>query len=350
MRRRTFLKVATASTMSMLAAPHVSAQNKKFAGITLRCGGWGGLYDETLRKYVAAPLEEKTGLKVEITASTQAADLVKLVVNEKSPPFDVYQADSAYMVEALKADLVRKVQEADVPNIKRILPGFREYGDYGIPYSVFTYIPLFNSKQVDKPLRTYTDLTRPDLKGRLALPAPTFDTWSVYLLALAEENSGSISNMEPAYTLLKQAKPNILALAQSTVAMIQMLENGEASACVISDARGHELRAKGLPIVNVYPPQGIYGATSYMNVVKNTKYPEAAFAFLNQMLSDESMLGLPRTLRLGVTTDVKVPDEIAKDLTFNSPERIALKKKVDWQKWMADRSVRIERINKILRD
>lgn len=349
MKRRTFLKLATATTMSTLAAPYVHAQDKKFAGITLRFGGWGGLYDETIQKYVAAPLEEKTGLKVQITAGTQSADLVKLVANKENPPFDVYQADSAYMVEALKADLVQEVKEVDVPNIKRILPGFREYGEYGIPYSIFTYIPIYNSQLVEQPLTTYTDMTRTDLKGRLALPAATFDTWNLYLLALAEESGGSIVNMEPAYTLLEQAKPNILALAQSTVAMVQMFENEEASAGVISDARGHELRTKGHPIVSVYPPQGIYGATSYMNVVKNAKYPEAAFAFLNQMLSDEGMLGLPRTLRLGVTTDVKLPDEIAKDLTFNSPERIALKKTVDWEKWMADRSTRIERINKIVR-
>ncbi|WP_420969449.1 extracellular solute-binding protein [Bradyrhizobium sp. B120] len=349
MKRRTFLKLATATTMTALAAPYVQAQNKKFAGVTLLVDGWGGLYDETIQKYVAAPLEERTGLKVQITAGTQAADLVKIVANKKNPPFDVYQADSAYMLEALKADVIEKVGEAEVPNIKRILPGFREYGDYGVPYNTFSMIPMYNSRLVKRPLTTYTDITRPDLKGRLALPAPISATWNLYLLALAEENGGSVSDMEPAYKLLEQAKSNILALTQSTVAMVQMFENEEASAGVISDARGYELRSKGHPIESVYSPHGIYGATSYMNVVKNAKHPEAAFAFLNQALSDEGMLGLPQVMRFGVTTDVKLPGAIANELTFNSPERIALKKTVDWEKWMADGSTRIERINKILR-
>ncbi|TIX46376.1 MAG: extracellular solute-binding protein [Mesorhizobium sp.] len=349
MKRRTFLKLATATTMSALAAPYVRAQDKKFAGVTLRVGGWGGLYDETIQKYVAAPLEERTGLKVEMTAGTQSADLVKMVANRENPPYDIYQADSAYMVEALKADLIREIKESDVPNIKRILPRFREYDEYGVPYSVFTYIPVFNSEQLEKPITTYTDLARPDLEGMITLPAATFDTNCLYLLGMAEENGGSISDMEPAFKLLEKAKDNIVALGQSTVAMIQMFENGEVAAGVMSDARGYEMRAKGLPIVSVMPPQGIYGATSYMNIPKNAKNPEAALAFLEQMLSDEGMLGLPRSMRLGVTTDVKLPADIAKDMTFNSPERLALKKNVDWEKWMADRSSRIERINKILR-
>ncbi|ANW03068.1 hypothetical protein LMTR13_25885 [Bradyrhizobium icense] len=73
------------------------------------------------------------------------------------------------------------------------------------------------------------------------------------------------------------------------------------------------------------------------------KYPEAAHAFAEQLLSDEDMSGLPQALGIGVTTDVKLPEEIQMSLVYNSPERVALKKEVDWQKWMADRSARIER-------
>ena len=188
-----------------------------------------------------------------------------------------------------------------------------------------------------------------DLAGRAVVPSPTLDTTSLYLLGLAEENGGSISDMEPAFKMLAAAKPNIFALAQTTVAELQMFQNEEAYAGIFWDGRAHELRTKGVPIVTVVPPKGIYSITVYMHVVKGMKYPEAAHAFAEQLLSDQGMLGIPLALRYGVTTEVSLPEEVRKDLLFNSPERNALKKKVDWQKWIADRSTRIERVNKIIR-
>jgi len=349
MKRRTFLKVATAAAASALPAPYVHAQSKKFAGITLRVNGFGGLYDEALTKSVAKPLEDKYGLKVQFIAGTQSTDLVKLIANRDNPPFDLFQGDSAYMVELVKAGVIEEIKASDVPNIRRVLPAFREYGDYGAPYSVATVVPVYNSKYIKQPLTSYSDIARPDLKDRAVIPTPTLDTTSLYLLGLAEENGGSISNMEPAFKILAAAKPNIVALAQTTVAELQMVQNEEVYAGIFWDSRAHELRTKGFPIVTVIPPNGLYSIITCMNVVKGTKYPEAAYAFADQLLSDEGMIGLPQALAIGATTDIKLPEAIQKNLVYNSPERAALKKKVDWQKWIADRSERIERVNKIIR-
>ncbi|WP_265440548.1 extracellular solute-binding protein [Bradyrhizobium sp. SEMIA] len=349
MKRRRFLTSAAAAAAFAVAAPYVRAQSKKFSGITLRVNGFGGVWDETLSKRVVAPLEEKYGLKVQFIAGTQAADLVKLIANKGNPPFDMFEADSAYMVELLKADVIEEIKVTDVPSIKRILPGFREYGDYGVPFSVSTVVPVYNSKYIKQPLTSYSDLARPDLKGRGVILAPTLDTSSLYLLGMAEENGGSISDMEPAYKVLEAAKPNIVAIAQTTVAELQMFQAEEVYAGIFWDGRAHELRSRGVPIVTVVPPKGVYSIASYMNVVKGTKYPEAVYAFAEQLLSDQGMLGIPGAMRYGVTTDVKLPEEMHKDLLFNSPERNTLKKKVDWQKWMAERGARIERVNKIMR-
>ncbi|APG14953.1 hypothetical protein BKD09_42200 [Bradyrhizobium japonicum] len=101
--------------------------------------------------------------------------------------------------------------------------------------------------------------------------------------------------------------------------------------------------------MTVVPTKGIYSVVIYLNVVKGMKHPEAAHALVQQLLSDQSMLGIPQALRYGVTTDVTLPEDLRKDLLFNSPERTALKKNVAWRRWMADRSDRIERVNKIIR-
>ncbi|MEK9281060.1 extracellular solute-binding protein [Bradyrhizobium sp. ISRA442] len=349
MKRRTFLKVTVFAAVGALAAPYVHAQSKKFAGITLRVNGSGGVYDDVLRKRVAAPLEEKYGLKIQYNAEATSSALVKLLASRDNPPYDLFTADSPQMIELLKAGVVEEIRASEVPNIKRVLPGFREFGEYGVPFSVPSIIPVYNSNYIKQPLTSYSDIARPDLVAHVVVPAPTFDSTGLYLLGLAEENGGSVSNMEPAYKVLADAKPNIVAIAQATVAQLQMFQNEEAYAGFFWDGRAYELRTKGVPIVSVIPPKGIYSVTSYINIVKGMKYPEAAYAYADQLLSDEGILGLPEALRYGATTDVAIPAEISQDLLFNSPERSALKKKVDWERWTADRSARIERVNKILR-
>ncbi|MGY3573071.1 extracellular solute-binding protein [Bradyrhizobium sp. USDA 4504] len=349
MKRRTFLKFATAAAAGSLATPHVHAQSKKFAGITLRMNGYGGTYDEALRKSVAAPLEEKYGLKIQFIVGTGSGDLVKLIANRDNPPYDIFMADSPYMVELLKAGVIEEIKVSDVPNIKRILPGAREFGDFGVPFSVASVVPVYNSKYIKQPLTSYSDIARADLADRAVIPAPAQSTSSLYLLGIAEENGGSISNMEPAFKILAAAKPNIVALPETTVAEMQLFQNGEVYAGIFWDSRAHELRTKNVPIVTVVPSKGIYSLTSYINIVKGMKYPEAAHAYAEQLLSDQGMLGVPQALRIGVTTDVNLPEELRNDLLFNSPERDALKKKVDWQALMANRSAWIEQVNKIIR-
>lgn len=349
MKRRAFLKFVTATASGVLAAPYVQAQSKRFAGITLRVNGWGGLYDETLKKGVAAPLEEKYGLKIQFIAGATSTDVVKLIANKENPPFDMFMADSPYMVELIKSGLIDQIGAPDVPSANRILAGVREFGDYGVPFSVAAVVPVYNAKYIKKPLTSYSDISRSDLIGRAVIPTATFDNTSLYLLGLAEENGGSISNMAPGYKIMAAAKSNIVALAQATVAELQMFQNEEVYAGFFWDGRAHELRTKGFPIETVVPPQGIYCVTSYINIIKGMKYPEAAFAYVEQLLSDQGMLAIPHALREGVTTDVELPEELRRDLLFNSPERNALKKKIDWQAWVADRSSRIEQVNKIIR-
>ncbi|ANW03038.1 hypothetical protein [Bradyrhizobium icense] len=98
--------------------------------------------------------------------------------------------------------------------------------------------------------------------------------------------------------------------------------------------------------MTVVPTKGICSIVIYISIVKGMKHPEAAYALAEQLPSDQGMLGVPQALRYGVTTDVTLTEDLRKDLLFNSPERKALKKKVDWQRWMADRSARIERVTK----
>lgn len=348
MKRRTFLKFSMAVAGSALAAPSVHAQSKKFAGVTLRMNGFGGKWDEALLK-AAAPLEDRHGLKVQMDTGTQSAQLIKLLAQKDDPPFDVFQGDSPYMIELIRNGMIEEIKTSDVPNIKRILPGFREFGDYGVPFTLTSMGPAYSPKFVKPPLTSYSDLARPDLKGRVVVFPATSSPGSLFLLGLSEENGGSISNMEPAYKVLEAAKPNIVALAQSTTPQMQMYQAEEVYAGVFWKYGTYQLNSKGFPIEFVVPPVGIYSVTTYLNIVKGTKFSEAAHALAEQFLSDQGMLAIAEGTRSDIATDFKLLEELRNNVVFTSPERVAQKKKIDWQKWEEGHSARIERFNRIIR-
>ncbi|MGY4230319.1 putative spermidine/putrescine transport system substrate-binding protein [Bradyrhizobium sp. USDA 4503] len=345
MNRRKFLKLSSISAASLVAVPPSTLNKKKFGGVTLRINGYGGLYDKALIDSVAKPLEEKTGLKIEYMASTTSADVVKLISNKGNPHIDLFMGDSPLMPQIMTADVIDPFTAAEVPNISRVLPNFREFGDYGAPFSVATIVPVYNSDTIETPLTSYSDIARRDLKGKVAIFASNQFPAFLALLALAEENGGSLTNLEPGYKVLRAAKENIVALVTSSVAHVQLFRQGEAQAGLLWDGRAYELRKTGTSMQTVVPGKGLYAITTYVSVVKGGRNKEAALAYINQMLSDDGMMGLPRTLRYGPTTDVKL-DEIASEILINSPERAALKKSINWASLMQRRSEITERINK----
>lgn len=62
---------------------------------------------------------------------------------------------------------------ADAANLSRILPCFREFGDYGAPFSVASIVLVYNSNTIKSPLTSFSDIARTDLKGKVSTMPPT---------------------------------------------------------------------------------------------------------------------------------------------------------------------------------
>ncbi|UFW71411.1 extracellular solute-binding protein [Bradyrhizobium sp. WU425] len=348
MKRRDFLVLGAASALTTVASPAVYAQQKKFAGVTLRINGYGGTYDKALIEGVAKPLEESTGLKIEYIPSSPSIDLAKLISSKANPHIDLFMADSPLMPQAIAGDVLESFGPSDAPNLSRVLPGFREFGDYGAPFSVASIVPVYNVNTVKPPLTGFSDIARPDLKGKVStMPANGYTGWMV-LLALAEGNGGSLANMDPAFKIIAAAKDNIIATPPSSVTQLQAFTQGEAQAGTLWDGRAYEARKSGTPLETVVAREGIYAVTSYTNIVRGGRNKEAALAYINQLLSDQGMLSVPKALRYGPTTDVAL-GALAADILISSPERAALKRPIDWKALMQQGTALGERMTKELR-
>jgi putative spermidine/putrescine transport system substrate-binding protein len=348
MKRRSFLKLAAASTAAFVAPAILRAQSKRFDGVTLNINGYGGDYDRLTMEYIAKPLEQRTGLKVNIQASESTSALAQALASRNNPPFDIILTDSPIMPQLIKADLIDPISAKDLPSLGKLLPNVREFGDYGIPFLTNAIILTYNSKLVKEPVTSYADLRRSDLKGHVGMLSPANSGGVLALIALAESNSGSLDDIGPGLQALTSMRESIATITPATTTLQQLLEQEEVWAAPFFDGRIYASRNRGKPLVSVVPKEGIYAVNNYWNPVKGGKKREAVFAYIEQAVSDEAIGHMVEFFRYAPCTDVKVSPEVAKDVVVYGDNRKYVKP-VDWSKVAQFRGDWIERFDKAMR-
>jgi spermidine/putrescine-binding protein len=322
------------------------AQQKKFAGVTLNINGYGGAYDDILKETIAKPLKEKYGLEVVYQPGGSTAATARLLASKEDPPFDLLMADSPAMPALIEAGVLDEVTEKDVPNVKKVIPQLREFGNYGLPFSIASVVLTANKKQLKALPASFKDLSKPEYKGRVGLITLESTGGVLTLVALAEANGGGVANIDPGFAALRAIKPNVVAGFGATVPQVQAFQQEEIWTGPFWNGRIYELQQKGVPMEMIIPSEGIYSLMSYVNAVKKSKHREAVMAYLDQAMTDEAIGALAIKFTYGPTTDVKLPDNIAPSVITYGPEGLKKIKKVDWATVAKNRGAWVTQWNK----
>lgn len=354
MKRREFMVLAAVSASALGAsrifgAPStVGAKSTRFDGVTLRINGYGGDYDRIMTETISKPLEEKYGLKVVFTPGSSQAAVTKVIATPNNPAYDVILCDSPSMPDLLAAGIIEPVSNNEVASVSRLLPGMREFGDFGVPFTVSSMAVAFNSKHVDEPLTSYADLARAGLKGRVGMFNLENTGGLLVLIALAEANGGGIDNIAPGFEALAKIADNVVSTTPSSVNLLQLFQQEEVWAAAFWDGRINSLRLGGMPIEMVVPKEGVYSVRSYFSPIKNSKHPEAVQVFMEEVLSGDLIGEVATFFRYAPTTDIDLPKDIG-DTILAYGERAKMIKLVDWQKVSEHRSDWFNRFNREFR-
>ncbi|MET4754477.1 extracellular solute-binding protein [Bradyrhizobium sp. RT11b] len=344
MKRRQFLTLSAAA--SALAFPAIlTAQDKRFAEVTLRINGYGGDWDRIMQEQIVHPLERKTGLKATFTPGTAAVAIAKVLAATDDPPFDILMVDSPGMPAVLKAQVAKPVTPAEVPGLSKVLPGMREFGDFGVPLGSPSVVLACNTSRNRRPLTSFAEMARPDLKDRVGMFTLEHDIGVQQLVAMAEANGGGVDKIDPGFVALAQIKPNVATLTSSTVNMLQLLEQEEVWAAPFWDGRVISLQKAGKPIAMIEPAEGACSIVSYINLVKGTKHTEAVHAFMQESLTGGFSEALASFFGYRPSVSgVEIPSDVAERMY--KPKQ---QKHVDWTKVAQYRADWLTRFNKEFR-
>ncbi|MGD5438075.1 ABC transporter substrate-binding protein, partial [Xanthomonas citri pv. citri] len=109
--------------------------------------------------------------QVTYEVETGPTSVTKMQSQREDPPFDVTMISRSFAFRALNAGLLQKISASDITDASSLRPGSIAPSGSGVALMFDAMEIMVDSRQVKEPITSWLDLWRPDLKGKIMLPA-----------------------------------------------------------------------------------------------------------------------------------------------------------------------------------
>ena len=253
---------------------------------TLIVAGYGGSFEQTLRKEIFPAFEAKHGVKIEYVAGNSTDTLAKLQAQKANQVIDVAIMDDGPMYQGIQLGFCAKIEgfpAADILDAAK----FKDdkavgIGLVGTGFMINTKV--FKEKGWATPT-SWNDLTDPKFKKLLVVP-PINNTYGLHtLVMMARLNGGDEKNIEPGFKAMKeQVNPNVLVYEPSPGKMTELFQSGQAVIAVWGTGRVKSFADTGFPVEFVYPKEGAVTLLAAVCPVAKQSASPLAHEFVKAMI------------------------------------------------------------------
>ena len=139
---------------------------------------------------------------------------------------------------------------------------------------------VYNTKAPLKPA-SWEDLTKPEAAGQVRLPSPlTSGAAMIHTVTLT-------TNLPEGWAFYEALKANGAQASGANGDVLKSVAGGEKLYGFIVDYMPIREKAKGAPVEFVFPKEGVSAVSEPVAILKSTRNPEAARAFVDFLLSPE---------------------------------------------------------------
>lgn len=331
------LFVALGLGIATLAASQAAAQqDRRFDGVTLRIGTWGGTNRDALKEHAAIELE-KRGARVEFVIGSPQDNFAKIVAARgRDVPMDAFEILGSLLPEVAGRNLLAPLNHANIPN--------EQYIDKSqiAPTVVATWTTqemiFYNTEKFQElnlqPPKSLRELTNPAFAGRVMIPDISSGGGLEGVGAFALTAGGDETNIEPGLRLIREI-PGV-KFWKAGVDVITQFKSGDILVAVAHAGWAVRTAYAGVPIRTIPAQIGAHTGMikeGWIGVVRGSKVQEAAEFYINTMLSTEVQYQMSvKTGTVAVNREAlkrlgDVP--VVKDLVILDPERIKKMTKLD---------------------
>jgi spermidine/putrescine transport system substrate-binding protein len=254
----------------------------------LRVAGWGG----EIPNEVFKTFEKKHHIKVYFSSfeSNESLD-VKLRTSKKCI-YDLILPSSYYIPRLIQSDLLQTLKLENIPAEKLINPVFKPEtidNQYSIPLNWSSTAIFYNKKYFQNPPQHWQDLWGPEFKNQVLLLDDTREVFSIALISLGySPNDETPQHIQKAYSKLLQLRSNIKLFGSDAVPNLMIDEDALIGMAWSADII--KAQTENSNIGFVLPNEGFIINTESFAIPKNAENVNAAYAFINFMLTPENLL------------------------------------------------------------
>ena len=340
--RRRFIKGTAGAALALSTPMLLRAQEAKELVIV----SFAGSLQEP-HQWLARRMEAKhPGLRIRLVPSESQDVVAQIKAAQGYSPYDAIPNGEPPHLIGIREAYIQRADPKSIPNYANVFPEFIQKSQgYGVPVSYSLIGIAYNEKLVKTAPKAWTDLWKPEYRGKVGIPRASSNLGLGALVIAAKVFGGSEDNLDPGWAKLQELKPLV---GRSPTQLLQMLEREEIAVAPLwnNDAAGGA--EKGLPIKFVQPDPGPVAIISFMSAISKTRHPELVTEWMNELLSAEYQSMAARSpYFFGPTVKGIVIPEAARPYTPSTPAEVLRLQSVDWSKIAPVRGKIVEQFDRL---
>ncbi|WP_332681828.1 ABC transporter substrate-binding protein [Bosea sp. (in: a-proteobacteria)] len=195
-----------------------------------------------------------------------------------APQADVLLIADAVTMEGLKKE--GRLLAHDKAQTEAYPEGIHDPARFWFATKLITTGIVYNTKAALKPA-SWLDLARPEAKNLLAMPSPlNSGAAMIHTVTLT-------GNLPGGWDFYEALQKNGALASGANGDVLRQVATGEKLYGMIVDFMPIREKAKGAPVEFVFPKEGVSAVGEPVAILKNTRNPEAAKAFVDFLISKE---------------------------------------------------------------
>lgn len=341
------MKLATVAALA--ASTALSVGSSAFAQEkTLYVAGYGGSYEQTMRKDVIPAFEQQANVKIEYVAGNSTDTLAKLQAQRSNQQIDVAIVDDGPAYQAVALGFCGELTAA--PIYDDVAPVMKFKSNRGVGLGLVGTGLMYNKQAFEEnnwPAPTSWNDLKSTTYGKKIVVPPINNTYGLHsLIAMAELAGGGTDNIDPGFQAFKdEINQNVVAYEPSPAKMTELFQNGQAVLGVWGSGRVKAFADTGFPVEFVYPKEGGYALGVAACPIEGSKNAAEANAFIQFMLSPPIQKVMATGAGFGpANMTVTLTPEEQKGLPYG--DEVKNLKAVDWDVVNANREEWTRRWNR----